>query len=162
MRGKSMFGFSFIQITFSDETDYYWARSRVSEQLRTVSSTLPVGASPTLGPDSTGLVNFYYTLQPNEPTNLANLRSLQDYVVKYALQSVPGVSEVASIGGYKRQYQIEVDPEKLRIYKLPLARLMQAIKASNTQVGAKTIEQSDMEFIIRSKGFLGSRQGEER
>lgn len=160
VRGKSMFGFSFVQVTFSDDTDYYWARSRVLEQLQLVSGDLPASARSTLGPDATALGQiFYYTLKPSKPMDLAELRSLQDYVVKYALQSVPGVSEVASIGGYQRQYQVEVDPEKLRLHGVPLAQLMNAVKSANTELGAKTIEQSEMEFIIRGKGFLGGGQG---
>jgi len=111
VRGKSLFGCSFVQVTFSDDTDFYWARSRVSEQLGTASAGLPDGVIPTLGPDATGLGQvLYYVLKPPPGMNLAELRSLQDFVIKYELQAVPGVSEVASVGGYVRQYQIEVDP----------------------------------------------------
>lgn len=160
VRGKSLFGFSFVQVTFSDSTDYYWARSRVSEQLSTVAGELPEDAKPILGPDSTGLGQiFYYTLQSDKPTNPAKLRSIQDYVVKYALQAVDGVSEVASIGGYKREYQVDLDPDKLRFHDVPLKAVIGALKESNKEVGAKTIEQSDMEFIIRGKGFLGGGKG---
>ena len=160
VRGKSLFGFSFVQVTFSDSTDYYWARSRVSEQLSTVAGELPSGAKPILGPDSTGLGQiFYYTLQSDKPTNPAKLRSMQDYVVKYALQAVDGVSEVASIGGHKREYQVDLDPDKLRFHDVPLKAVIRALKESNKEVGAKTIEQSDMEFIIRGKGFLGGGKG---
>ena len=111
VRGKSMFGYSFVQVTFKDEIDFYWARSRVSEQLGTAASQLPDGVIPQLGPDATGLGQiYYYTLQPpTEGMGLAELRSMQDFVVKYELQAVEGVSEVASIGGYVRQYQIEVE-----------------------------------------------------
>ena len=160
VRGKSLFGFSFVQITFPDDTDYYWARSRVSEQLTTVTGELPAGAKPVMGPDSTGLGQiFIYVLQPDRPSNPTKLRTLQDYVVRYALQSVDGVSEVASIGGYKREYQVDLDPDKLRFHKVPLRKVIRALRESNTEVGAKTIEQSDMEFIIRGKGFLGGGKG---
>ena len=158
VRGKSMFGNSFVQVTFKDSVDFYWARSRVSEQLGAAASQLPDGVTPQLGPDATGLGQvFYYVLVPPDTgKSLAELRSLQDYVVKYELQAVEGVSEVASIGGYVRQYQIEVDPDKLRFHNLPLDRLMMAIKSSNVDVGAKTMESSGMEFIVRGKGFLGT------
>jgi Cu(I)/Ag(I) efflux system membrane protein CusA/SilA len=158
VRGKSMFGYSFVQVTFKDEIDFYWARSRVSEQLGSAASQLPDGVVPQLGPDATGLGQiYYYTLQPPEAgMGLAELRSMQDFVVKYELQAVEGVSEVASIGGYVRQYQIEVDPDKLRFHGVALDKLAMAIKGSNVDVGAKTVETTGMEFIVRSKGFLGS------
>ncbi|WDQ17055.1 efflux RND transporter permease subunit [Rhodopirellula sp. P2] len=158
VRGKSMFGYSFVQVTFKDEIDFYWARSRVSEQLGSAASQLPDGVVPQLGPDATGLGQvYYYTLEPpDEGMGLAELRSMQDFVVKYELQAVEGVSEVASIGGYVRQYQIEVDPDKLRFHNVSLDRLAMAIKGSNLDVGAKTVETTGMEFIVRSKGFLGS------
>lgn len=162
VRGKSLFGYSFVQVTFSDDTDFYWARSRVAEQLGTAASVLPSGVVPTLGPDATGLGQvFYYVLEPTEEMNLAELRTLQDYVVKYELQAVQGVSEVASVGGYVRQYQIEVDPDKLRFHDIPLDRLIKAVKDSNLDVGAKTVESGGMEFIIRGRGFIGSDQNVE-
>lgn len=158
VRGKSMFGYSFVQVTFKDSVDFYWARSRVSEQLGSAAAQLPDGVTPQLGPDATGLGQiFYYVLVPPESgKSLAELRSLQDFVVKFELQAVEGVSEVASIGGYVRQYQIEVDPDKLRFHNVTLDRLMMAVKGSNVDVGAKTIESSGMEFIVRGKGFLGT------
>lgn len=158
VRGKSMFGYSFVQVTFKDQIDFYWARSRVSEQLGAAASQLPDGVIPQLGPDATGLGQiYYYTLQPPaEGMGLAELRSMQDFVVKYELQAVPGVSEVASIGGYVRQYQIEVDPDKLRYHNLSLQSLVQSIQGSNLDVGAKTVETTGMEYIVRSKGALGS------
>ncbi|MCS7465174.1 efflux RND transporter permease subunit [Stieleria sp. ICT_E10.1] len=158
VRGKSMFGYSFVQVTFKDEIDFYWARSRVSEQLGSAASQLPDGVVPQLGPDATGLGQvYYYTLQPpDEGMGLAELRSMQDFVVKYELQAVEGVSEVASIGGYVRQYQIEVDPDKLRFHNVSLDKLAMAINGSNLDVGAKTVETTGMEFIVRSKGFLGT------
>jgi Cu(I)/Ag(I) efflux system membrane protein CusA/SilA len=158
VRGKSMFGYSFVQVTFSDSTDFYWARSRVAEQLGSAASQLPSGVVPQLGPDATALGQiFYYVLEPpNEGQSLAELRSLQDFVIKYELQAVRGVSEVASIGGYVRQYQVEVDPDRLRYHSLTLSAVLRAIQASNMDVGAKTIESSGMEFIVRGRGFLGA------
>jgi Cu(I)/Ag(I) efflux system membrane protein CusA/SilA len=157
VRGKSMFGISFVQVTFGDRVDFYWARSRVAERLGTMGATLPEGVVPTLAPDATALGQiFYYVLLPPEDMDLAELRSKQDYVVKYALQSVEGVAEVASIGGYVRQYQVEVDPDALRYHKLTLSRVIDAVAASNLDVGAKTVESSGMEFIVRGKGFIGS------
>jgi len=157
VRGKSMFGFSFVQVTFSDGTDFYWARSRVAEQLTTISGKLPEGVTPVLGPDATALGQiYYYVLEPPMGMDLAELRSKQDFFVKYALQSVDGVAEVASIGGHVRQYQIEVDPDKLRYHNIPLGMLMQSVRDSNIDVGAKTAETSGMEFIVRGRGFIGS------
>ncbi len=157
VRGKSMFGFSFVQVTFADSVDFYWARSRVAEQLTTVSKFLPDGVTPVLAPDATALGQiYYYVLEPPEGMNLAELRSKQDFFVKYALQSVDGVAEVASIGGYVRQYQIDVDPDKLRYHDIPLGKVIDAVKASNIDVGAKTVEAGGMEFLVRGKGFIGS------
>ncbi len=157
VRGKSMFGFSFVQVTFDDGVDFYWARSRVAEQLSTVAGSLPDGVTPTLAPDATALGQIYhYVLVPPPGMDLAELRSKQDYFIKYALQSVDGVAEVASIGGYVKQYQIEVDPNKLRYHNIPLGRVIEAVRASNIDVGAKTVETGGMEFIVRGKGFIGS------
>ncbi|GAB5402958.1 MAG: hypothetical protein Aurels2KO_11890 [Aureliella sp.] len=158
VRGKSLFGYSFVQVTFADSVDFYWARSRVSEQMGVAASQLPDGVSPQLGPDATGLGQvLYYVLEPpDEGMSLADLRSMQDFVIKFELQAVEGVSEVASIGGYVRQYQIEVDPDKLRYFGIPLDKVMTAVKGSNLDVGAKTLETTGMEFILRGKGFLGT------
>ena len=157
VRGKSMFGFSFVQVTFDDAIDFYWARSRVAEQLTTVSGSLPEGVTPTLAPDATALGQiYYYVLEGPKNMDLADLRSKQDFFIKYSLQSVDGVAEVASIGGYVRQYQIEVDPDRLRYHNVPLRRVIAAVKASNIDVGAKTVEKGGMEFIVRGKGFIGS------
>jgi len=156
VRGKSMFGYSFVQVTFADGTDFYWARSRVLERLGTAVASLPTGVTPTLGPDATALGQiFYYVLSGPPEMNLAELRTLQDYVVRYELQSVQGVSEVASVGGYVRQYQIEVDPDALRFHDVPLERLIAAVKDSNSDVGAKTVESGGMEYVIRGRGFIG-------
>lgn len=157
VRGKSMFGFSFVQVTFGDNVDFYWARSRVAEQLTTITGKMPEGVTPQLGPDATALGQiYYYVLQPPAGMDLAELRSRQDFFIKYALQSVDGVAEVASVGGYVRQYQVEVDPDALRYHKIPLSQVLEAVKASNIDVGAKTVESSGMEFIVRGKGFIGS------
>ncbi len=156
VRGKSMFGYSFVQVTFADGTDFYWARSRVLERLGTAVSSLPDGVTPTLGPDATALGQvFYYVLQGPPEMNLSELRTLQDYVIRYELQSVPGVSEVASVGGYVRQYQIEIDPDALRFHDVPLERLIAAVKESNIDVGAKTVESGGMEYVVRGRGFIG-------
>jgi Cu(I)/Ag(I) efflux system membrane protein CusA/SilA len=157
VRGKSMFGFSFVQVTFDDSVDFYWARSRVAEQLTTVTGSLPAGVTPRLAPDATALGQiYYYVLEPPPGMDLAQLRSKQDFFIKYALQSVDGVAEVASIGGYVNQYQIEVDPDKLRYHDIPLSTVIDAVEASNIDVGAKTVETGGMEFIVRGKGFIGS------
>ena len=157
VRGKSMFGFSFVQVTFDDDVDFYWARSRVAEQLTTIGGSLPDEVTPTLAPDATALGQvYYYVLEPPADMDLAELRSKQDYFIKYALQSVEGVAEVASIGGYVKQYQIEVDPDELRYHKIPLSSVIEAVKASNIDVGAKTVEKGGMEFIVRGRGFIGS------
>ncbi len=159
VRGKSLFGYSFVQVTFKDSTDFYWARSRVAEQLGTAAALLPEGVVPTLGPDATGLGQvLYYVLEPPPEMNLAEIRSLQDFVVKYELQAVPGVSEVASVGGYVRQYQIEIDPDKLRFHDIPLDQVTDAVRKSNIDVGAKTVESGGMEYIIRGRGFIGADQ----
>lgn len=156
VRGKSMFGYSFVQITFDDGVDFYWARSRVLERLGTAIATLPEGVTPTLGPDATALGQiFYYVLEGPPGMNLAELRTMQDYVIKYELQSVQGVSEVASVGGYVRQYQIEVDPDALRFHDVTLEQLINAVKDSNIDVGAKTVESGGMEYVVRGRGFIG-------
>ena len=162
VRGKSMFGFSFVQVTFDDDVDFYWARSRVVEQLTTVTGSLPEGVVPTLAPDATALGQiYYYVLEPPAGMDLAELRSKQDFFIKYALQSVDGVAEVASIGGYVKQYQVEVDPDELRYHNIPLSKVIDSVKAANIDVGAKTVETSGMEFIVRGKGFIGADKTEQ-
>jgi copper/silver efflux system protein len=162
VRGKSMFGFSFVQVTFDDQTDFYWARSRVSERLTAISGDLPEGVVPKLAPDATALGQiYYYVLQAPPGTDLAELRSLQDYHIKYALQSVTGVAEVASIGGYVRQYQVDIDPGKLRYHKLTLDQVIQSIRDANIDVGAKVVDSGGMEFLVRGRGFLGGDRTEE-
>jgi Cu(I)/Ag(I) efflux system membrane protein CusA/SilA len=135
----------------------------VAEQLTTVSGELPEAVTPTLAPDATALGQiYYYVLEPPADMTLAELRSKQDFFVKYSLQSVEGVAEVASIGGYVKQYQIDVDPDKLRYHGIPLSRVIEAVKAANIDVGAKTVETGGMEFLVRGKGFIGSDKTEEQ
>ncbi|MEX2359414.1 MAG: efflux RND transporter permease subunit, partial [Pirellulaceae bacterium] len=161
VRGKSMFGFSFVQVTFADHVDFYWARSRVAEQLTTIAGELPAGTTPRLAPDATPLGQiYYYVLEPPPGMDLAQLRGKQDFFIKYALQSVEGVAEVASIGGYVKQYQIEVDPDKLRYHEIPLAAVIKAVDESNVDVGAKTVETGGMSFLVRGKGFIGAGRSE--
>ena len=156
VRGYSFFGFSFVYIIFEDGTDMYWARSRVLEYLNYVSSQLPEGVSPTLGPDATGVGwAFMYTLTSDEH-DLSELRSIQDWYLKYGLTSVQGVSEVASIGGFVRQYQVTVDPVKLLAYNLPLGKIKKAIQRSNKDVGGRLIEMAEKEFMVRGLGYIQS------
>jgi len=154
VRGYSFFGYSFVYVIFEDGTDLYWARSRVLEYLSGLARQLPQGVSPQLGPDATGVGwAFMYVL--NSPQrSLAELRSYQDWYLKYALTAVDGVSEVASIGGFVRQYQIEVDPVKLRAYGIPLQRIKAAIQRSNNDVGGRVVEMAEREFMVRGLGYV--------
>jgi Cu(I)/Ag(I) efflux system membrane protein CusA/SilA len=154
VRGYSFFGFSFVYVIFEDGTDLYWARSRVLEYLSGLASDLPQGVSPQLGPDATGVGwAFMYTLN-SEKQSLADLRSLQDWYLKFGLSSVEGVAEVASIGGFVRQYQVEVDPVRLRAYGLPLQAIGRAIRRSNLEVGGRLVEMSEREFMVRGRGYI--------
>src|SRR5579862_74009 len=154
VRGYSFYGFSFVYVIFEDGTDPYWARSRVLEYLSGLSGRLPKGVSPSLGPDATGVGwAFMYSINSTN-RNLADLRSIQDWYLKYQLTSVPGVSEVASIGGFVKQYQVTVDPTKLRAYNLSLSEVSQAIERSNGEVGGRSLELSEREFILRVKGYI--------
>lgn len=156
VRGYSFFGVSFVYIIFEDGTDLYWARSRVLEQLSAVTNRLPEGVNPILGPDATGVGWIYqYVLEDTTgKRDLAQLRSIQDWYLKYELTSVEGVSEVASIGGFVRQYQVEVDPNKLDAYGIPLAKVKMAIKRSNNDVGGRLLEMGETEFMVRGRGYL--------
>jgi copper/silver efflux system protein len=160
VRGYSFFGFSFVYIIFEDGTDLYWARSRVLESLNFVSGRLPNGVTPTLGPDATGVgwIYEYALVDRTGAHDLAELRSIQDWHLRYELQTVPGVAEVASIGGHVRQYQVEVDPNKLTSYGLPLAQVRHAIMRSNSDIGGKLIEQAETEFMVRGRGYVTSTQ----
>ena len=158
VRGYSFFGFSFVYIIFEDGTDLYWARSRVLEYLNFVAGRLPAGVTPTLGPDGTGVGWIYeYVLRDTTGTHdLSELRSIQDWYLRYELTAVPGVSEVASVGGYVKQYQVEVDPNKLRAYNLPLRKVRTAIRRSNSDVGGKLIEMGETEYMVRGLGYIRS------
>lgn len=156
VRGYSFFGDSFVYIIFSDDTDLYWARSRVLEYLNQVSEQLPKNAKPKLGPDATGVGWIYqYALVDRTGTHdLSELRSLQDWLIKYELQAIPGVAEIATIGGMVKQYQVVVDPNKLRGYYLTLANVKTAIQDSNRETGGSSIELAEAEYMVRIKGYL--------
>ena len=156
VRGYSFFGSSFVYIIFEDGTDMYWARSRVLEYLNYVSGKLPQGVTPVLGPDATGVGWIYeYTIE-SDRHNLQELRSIQDWYLRYELTSVEGVSEVASLGGFVKQYQVAVDPNKLLAYNIPITDLMMAIKKANLDVGGGAIEMGETEFVVRSHGYIRS------
>lgn len=158
VRGYSFFGFSFVYIIFEDGTDLYWARTRVLEYLNFVAGRLPAGVTPTLGPDATGVgwVYEYALVDRSGNHDLADLRSLQDWYLRYELQTVPGVSEVASLGGHVRQYQVEVDPNQLAAYRLSIGHVRHAIKRSNNDIGGRLIEQAETEFMVRGRGYITS------
>ena len=154
VRGYSFFGLSFVYVIFEDGTDLYWARSRVLEYLNFVSGRLPQGVTPSLGPDATGVGWVYeYTLE-SDNHDLAQLRSIQDWFLRYELASVPGVSEVASIGGFVKQYQVVVDPNKLQAYHIPLTKIRKAIQRSNNDVGGGVVEMAETEFMVRGRGYI--------
>ena len=154
VRGYSFFGFSFVYVIFEDGTDLYWARSRVLEYLNYVSGRLPEGVSPTLGPDASGVGWAYMYALRSADHDLAELRSLQDWFLKYELTAVQGVSEVASVGGFVRQYQITVDPNRLRAYDISLSRIRDAVRRSNTDVGGRVFETAETEFMVRGEGYI--------
>ena len=154
VRGFSFFGVSFVYIIFEDGTDIYWARSRVLEYLNAAARKLPAGVTPTLGPDATGVGWVYqYALQANN-MSLADLRSLQDWNIRYGIARAEGVAEVASVGGFVKQYNVVVDPNRLRSLNIPLSRVRDVIRGSNRDVGGRTVELSEFEFIVRGRGYL--------
>jgi Cu/Ag efflux pump CusA len=156
VRGSSMFGMSFIYIIFEDDTDVYWARSRVLERLNSVGNMLPTGVTPTLGPDGTGVGHIlWYTLDA-PGMDLGEQRATQDWYVKFALQNVDGVSEVASFGGFQKQYEVTVDPNKLTYYNLTIPQVIQAVRANNNEAGGRKFERSDIGYIIKTTGYLKS------
>ncbi len=158
VRGFSFFGASFVYVIFEDGTDIYWARSRVLEYVNSVSGKLPKGVTPTLGPDATGVGWVYqYALLAKDKT-LAELRTLQDWYLRYQLAKAPGVAEVASIGGFVQQYQVTVDPAKLKAYGIPLMRVAEAIRNSNRDVGGRTLEMAETEYMVRGRGYLRGRE----
>ena len=150
VRGYSMFGYSMVYIIFEDGTDIYWARSRVLEYLNGLQGTLPAGVNPQLGPDATGLGWVFQYVLNSDKRDLQELRSIQDFFLKYELSSIQGVAEVASIGGYVKQYQVNLDPNKLASYNIPLQKVKMAIKQSNNDVGGRLLEIGEMEFMVRS------------
>src|SRR5215472_17561354 len=154
VRSSSEFNFSMITIIFTDETDYYFARQRVQEKLAIASTFLPPGVTPYMAPDATALGQiFWYTVE-GEGKDLGQLRSIQDWYVRYQLNSVPGVAEVASVGGAPREYQIDLDPNKLRAYGVGLGEVYSAVARSNSAVGGRVIHQGNAEFLIRSVGWI--------
>jgi len=156
IRGFSDFGYSYVYVVFDEGTDLYWARSRVLEYLSKTQSSLPQGVKTELGPDATGVgwVFQYALVDKSGKHSLADLRSLQDWTIRYQLQSVPGVAEVASLGGFVRQYQITVDPNKLAAYRIPLMEVMEAVRGSNNEVGARLVEWSGAEYMVRARGYV--------
>ncbi|KAA3656997.1 MAG: AcrB/AcrD/AcrF family protein, partial [Calditrichaeota bacterium] len=165
IRSSSVFGFSSIYIIFKEEIEFYWSRSRILEKLNSLpAGILPTGVQPTLGPDATALGQvFWYTVEGRDnngnPTggwDLHEIRTVQDFYVKYGLNAVDGVSEVASIGGYVQEYQIDVNPDILKVYDIPLHKVMMAVKKSNRDVGAKTIEINQAEYLVRGLGYVKS------
>ncbi|MCK9208663.1 MAG: efflux RND transporter permease subunit, partial [Salinivirgaceae bacterium] len=166
VRSTSMFGMSFIYVIFNDKVDFYWSRSRILEKLNSLpSGTLPAGVTPTLGPDATALGQIYwYTLEgrdpktgkPNGGWNPQELRTIQDFYVKYGLSTAEGVSEVASVGGFIKEYQVDINPEALKAYKVSVMDVMNAVSKSNLDIGAETIELNNVEYIIRGLGYVKS------
>ena len=154
IRANSMFGMSFVFVVFDDDVDIYWARTRVLERLNYAQRLLPTGITPTLGPDGTGLGHIYWYTLDAPGYDLGELRALQDWYIRFALQTVPGVSEVASYGGFQKQYQIVVDPLKLNYYGVTLMEVAEKIKANNNDVGGRKFEQADIGYIIRGLGYI--------
>ena len=158
IRATSMFGMSFVYIVFEDNVDVYWARSRVLERLNYAQRLLPEGITPSLGPDATGVGQvFWYTLNA-KGLDLGEQRALQDWYVKLGLQTVPGVSEVASFGGFEKQYQISIDPHKLNYYNIPLSQVLKAVKSNNNDVGGRKFEMNGTGYIVRGLGYIKSLQ----
>ena len=158
VRGFSDFGLSFVYVVFDDGTDLYWARSRVMEYLNFAAKRLPAGVSPALGPDASGVGWVYQYVVLGAQRTLAELRSIQDWIVRYDLVTARGVAEVASVGGFEKQYQVVVDPRKLQAFGIPLDRVSDAIGASNNDVGGRTIEMSETEYMVRGRGYLRNMQ----
>lgn len=158
IRASSMFGMSFIYLIFEDNTDTYWARTRVLERLNYAQRLLPQGVTPTIGPDGTGVGHiFWYTLDARQ-MDLGEQRALQDWYIKFALQTVQGVAEVASFGGFEKQYQLVVDPVKLQFYNVSLMDVMNKVKENNNDVGGRKFEMADMAYIIRGLGYIKSKE----
>lgn len=158
IRGTSMFGMSFVYVIFEDNVDIYWARTRVLERLNFAQRLLPQGVTPTLGPDGTGVGHVYWYHLDAPKLDLGEQRALQDWYIKFALQTVPGVAEVASFGGFEKQYQLVVDPVKLQFYNISLMDVMNKVKANNNDVGGRKFEMADMAYIIRGLGYIKSKE----
>ncbi|WP_407524571.1 efflux RND transporter permease subunit [Lacibacter sp. MH-610] len=158
IRGSSMFGMSFVYVIFEDNVDIYWARTRVLERLNFAQRLLPQGVTPSLGPDGTGVGHIYWYHLDAPKMDLGEQRALQDWYIKFALQTVPGVAEVASFGGFEKQYQLVVDPVKLQFYNISLMDVMNKVKANNNDVGGRKFEMADMAYIIRGLGYLKSKE----
>ncbi|PKO51537.1 MAG: CusA/CzcA family heavy metal efflux RND transporter, partial [Betaproteobacteria bacterium HGW-Betaproteobacteria-2] len=156
VRGYSFFGDSFVYILFEDGIDQYWARSRVQEYLSQVSGELPQGVNPALGPDATGVgwVYEYALIDRTGKHDLSELRALQDWFLKFELKTIPGVSEVATLGGFVRQYQIQVDPDRLRYFRLPLSVVVEAVRNANQETGGGVVELAEAEYMVRVHGYL--------
>ena len=158
VRAQTMLGDSYVYVVFEDGTDLYWARSRVTEYLQQIGGRLPENVHPTIGPDATGAgwVFEYAIIDRSHRHSLADLRSLQDWRLRYALETVPGVAEVASIGGFVRQYQVTLDPRKLLAYNIPLSTVIDRVKASTNEVGGRVLDLSGAQYMIRGLGYLRS------
>ena len=158
VRGYSFFGDSYVYVIFDDDTDAYWARSRVLEYLSQVAPALPASARPQLGPDATGVgwIYLYALIDKTGKHDISQLRSLQDWFLKYELQAVPGVSEVSTLGGMVKQYQVTVSPERLRAFGIPLAHIQMAIQRGNQEVGASVVEMAEAEYMVRASGYIQS------
>lgn len=158
IRGSSMFGMSFVYVIFDDNVDIYWARTRVLERLNFAQRLLPQGVTPSLGPDGTGVGHIYWYHLDAPKMDLGEQRALQDWYVKFALQTVPGVAEVASFGGFEKQYQLVIDPVKLQYYNISLMDVMNKVKANNNDVGGRKFELADMAYIIRGLGYIKNKE----
>jgi Cu(I)/Ag(I) efflux system membrane protein CusA/SilA len=158
IRGTSMFGMSFVYVIFEDNVDIYWARTRVLERLNYAQRLLPQGITPSLGPDGTGVGHIFWYHLDAPKMDLGEQRALQDWYIKFALQTVPGVAEVASFGGFEKQYQLVVDPVKLQFYNISLMDVMNKVKANNNDVGGRKFEMANMAYIIRGLGYIKSKE----
>src|SRR6202034_47090 len=158
VRAQTMFGDSYVFVVFEDTTDLYWARSRVLEYMQQITGRLPEGVHPVIGPDATGAgwVYEYALVDHSHQHSLADLRSLQDWYLRYQLETVPGVAEVATIGGYVRQYQVQLDPHKLLAYNIPLSTVIDRVKASTNEVGGRVLDMNGARYMIRGLGYLRS------
>src|SRR6476660_8373451 len=158
IRGTSMFGMSFVYVIFEDNVDIYWARTRVLERLNFAQRLLPKEITPTLGPDGTGVGHIFWYHLDAPKMDLGEQRALQDWYIKFALQTVPGVAEVASFGGFEKQYQLVIDPVKMQFYNISLMDVMNKVKANNNDVGGRKFEMADMAYIIRGLGYVKSKE----